>query len=327
MKNQLLSAAFILIAHTLLSQDIIVKKDSSKDQANILEIKPGEVKYKLHGYADGPTIIISKRELAYVRFQNGSTQFFSEKEIAPVQEYNPDKYNLDQNTQSYVPSRPSSNYAKEMTAIKKEKAKHYEKLYDRESYLGFNYLAFLNGNFGFNYMRDLRKSNLIINVPFAFGFAKPHVTNAFYNMDHETGGNGTTRYKKMDYMGGLAVLFTPSMKYNVNFLIGPAVSFTQFDVSTKKTYYSYSYLGTPAFTFSNDFKVYRLQYGIDVGLQARFTEKLNMSFLMTYGYKQDSFSEEDAFGLEEAAKHGVQVNVPENDLPYVTMALSLGYRF
>jgi hypothetical protein len=322
MKNQLLTAASVLLANYIVAQDMIVKKDSSRISATILEIKSGEIKYKLYNYEDGPTIVASKKDLAYVRFRNGMLEIFSEKESMPAHHYDPNKYNLDQEA---VPYRPVTT-SREVSSIKKEKSRHYEKLYDRKSYLGFNFMSYINGSIGFNYMRDFRKSNLILNIPFSFGFAKPRVTNSLYNLDGETGGSGVTKYQKLNYKGGISLLFSPSLNYNFNFLFGPAISFSEFDMSTNKFYFNYL-SGTPGISFSNDFKIYRLHYGIDVGIQARFSEKLNLSCLLTYGYKEDTYSEKDPFGIQYAGEQGHTVHVRENNSPYVTLALSLGYRF
>jgi hypothetical protein len=323
MKNVILTIACLTLINVSGAQDLIIKHDSSRIQARIIEIHADEVKYSLYNYENGPTITTSKSELAYVKFQNGTIERFTARPESASRPYDPNKYNLDQEPVSTSMARQ----VREPYPIKKEKAKHYEKLYERKSFMGFNFMSYINGNIGFNYMRDFKKANLIVNVPFAFGFAKPHMTNAMYKPDNEINAQGKTTYKRMNYSGGLALLFTPSMNYNCNFLIGPAITFSQFDMNTQKFYYNYYNPSNSGLTFSNDFKLYRLHYGIDVGLQARFNEKLNMSFIITYGYKEDTYSENDPYGVQYASEKGYNVTVSENNNPYVTMALNLGYRF
>ncbi len=56
---------------TLFCQDVLVKKDSSKIEVKLLEVRPNELKYKLFSYQDGPDIIIRRSEIAYVIYSNG----------------------------------------------------------------------------------------------------------------------------------------------------------------------------------------------------------------------------------------------------------------
>jgi hypothetical protein len=57
-------------------QDILVKRDSSKIEAKVLEIRPSEIKYKYFNYQEGPTLIVLKNEIAYVIYQNGQSEYF-----------------------------------------------------------------------------------------------------------------------------------------------------------------------------------------------------------------------------------------------------------
>lgn len=57
-------------------QDMIVKKDSSKIEVKLQEVRQSEIKYKLFSYQDGPDIIISKNEVAYVIYSNGVKEVF-----------------------------------------------------------------------------------------------------------------------------------------------------------------------------------------------------------------------------------------------------------
>ncbi len=57
-------------------QDVLVKRDSSKIEAKILEIRPAEIKFKYFNYQEGPTLVNPKNEFAYVIYQNGQTEHF-----------------------------------------------------------------------------------------------------------------------------------------------------------------------------------------------------------------------------------------------------------
>jgi hypothetical protein len=50
----------LLLTAKLFCQDTIVKKDSSKTEVKLIEIRPQEIKYKLFNYQSGPIYIISK---------------------------------------------------------------------------------------------------------------------------------------------------------------------------------------------------------------------------------------------------------------------------
>jgi hypothetical protein len=75
---------FLFLFSTAISfgQDILVKRDSSKIEAKVLEIKPTEIKYKYFNYQSGPTLIIDKNDVAYIVYQNGQKEIFT---IIPVE--------------------------------------------------------------------------------------------------------------------------------------------------------------------------------------------------------------------------------------------------
>lgn len=64
----------------LFCQDVLFKKDSTKTQAKILEVRPIEIRYKLYDYPDGPLYIASKKELAYAIYSNGTSDVFNHNE-------------------------------------------------------------------------------------------------------------------------------------------------------------------------------------------------------------------------------------------------------
>lgn len=307
-----------LLISNLMAQDVITRKDSSKINANILEINPIEIKYRLFNYADGPMITISKTEVAYILYKNGIVERFTQpviKQDAGIA-YHPDKYNLDRVSASayYCPEK---------------KVKDCEKLYSRKNYLGFNYITFLNTCLGFNYMRDIRKANLIINVPFAFGVGSPSVTNELYSRNY-LDRTSSTRYDLMRYQVGLNVLFAPSMTREVNFLMGPSFNLSEFKMSVNTKYTSNTALQNQYNneTFSNQFVLRREHYGMNIGFLARFSEKVNMNMLITFGYKKDTYSEKDPYGIEYLESHAKQpVMATDNVMPYVNFAWSVGYRF
>lgn len=299
------------------AQDVITKNDSSQVKASIIEINQREIKYKLFNYPEGPMISIGRENTAYITFKSGAVERFTKPEIktAPSQNYNPNRYNLD--------AVPVSVYHPE------DKIKKCEKLYIKKNYFGFNYIAFLNTALGFNYMRDVKKANLIINVPFAFGLGSPAITNSLYGREF-LDGTSTTKYELMKYQVGVNALFAPSMNREVNFLMGPAFNFTEYKMSVETKYTTITapqYQSNNA-TFTNSFVLRRQHYGVNIGLLARFSEKVNMNMLITFGYKQDSYNEKDPYGIEKMNSEAkYQVKPKDNVMPYVNFAWSVGYRF
>ena len=70
------------------AQDQLFKKDNSKVDVKILEINPTEIKYKLFTYQDGPTITISKKEVALIIYQNGVHEVINAAPETPFVVYN-----------------------------------------------------------------------------------------------------------------------------------------------------------------------------------------------------------------------------------------------
>lgn len=317
MKTLSVTLFALLIASDFYAQDVITKNDSSQVKAYIIEINPLEIKYKLFNYPDGPMIISNRESIAYITFKNGLVERFkkSETKKTETQTYNPNTYNLD--------SEPVSIYNPE------DELKKYDKLYTKKNYLGFNYIAFLNTALGFNYMRDIKKANLIINVPFAFGLGSPGITNSLYNRDF-LDGTSTTKYQLMKYQVGVNALFAPSMNKAVNFLMGPSFNLTSYKMSVET---KYTTLNAPQYqnnnaTFTNSFILRRQHYGINIGFLARFSEKVNMNILMTFGYKKDTYNQKDPYGIDKMnADSKYKITAKDNVMPYVNFAWSVGYRF
>lgn len=70
----------LVLSAKLFCQDFLIKKDSSKIEVKLLEVRTNELKYKLFSYQDGPDIIISKNEVAYVIYSNGAREVFKSLE-------------------------------------------------------------------------------------------------------------------------------------------------------------------------------------------------------------------------------------------------------
>lgn len=63
------------------SQDIIVKKDSTKLISKLLEINPQKIKYNRFDNLEGPIYVISKNDVAYIIYSNGIKESFHTKPV------------------------------------------------------------------------------------------------------------------------------------------------------------------------------------------------------------------------------------------------------
>ena len=228
----------------------------------------------------------------------------------------------------YVQTQTNYQRSRELDKLflsPEEKDKRCEKLYAGENYIGLNYISILNNCIGFNYVRDFKKINMMINIPFAIGIGKPDITNSLYGYNY-SGYSSKFTYNNMKYQIGINPLFSPNMKREVNFLIGPSLTYTAFDVSTELSYYENDPInGYGMKTFSNTFELRRKHYGVSVGMLARITEKFNMNMLFTLGSKVDTYNEKDPFGVERTGYGSVYTR--SSSTPYINFLWSVGYRF
>lgn len=65
------------------SQDYITKKDSTKIEALVLEINSSDIIYRFYNYQDGPKITLTKSDIAYIIYKNGTKEVFIQQEKQP----------------------------------------------------------------------------------------------------------------------------------------------------------------------------------------------------------------------------------------------------
>ncbi len=81
MKKGFITLVITLLCCTgsALAQDLIVKTDGTKIEAEVLEVGEKDIKYKKASYKEGPTYLVSIGNVAYIRYANGSTDIFSQE--------------------------------------------------------------------------------------------------------------------------------------------------------------------------------------------------------------------------------------------------------
>lgn len=60
------------------AQDVIVFKNADEVQARVLEILPEAIKYVAWEFQDGPTRTVDKREVFFIKYQNGKKEVFND---------------------------------------------------------------------------------------------------------------------------------------------------------------------------------------------------------------------------------------------------------
>jgi hypothetical protein len=73
-KNLLIVLCFLFSAFLANAQDTIYKRNKEVINAKITEIGLDEIKYKLSGYEEGPTVVVAKDQVWKIVFANGLTQ-------------------------------------------------------------------------------------------------------------------------------------------------------------------------------------------------------------------------------------------------------------
>ena len=125
----LLLAAFCGV-FTAAAQDLIVKTDSTKIEAKVVEITPENVRYKRFSNPEGPTYVLPVVEIHYIRYANGETEYYTRSIPAtPVAE---------RPAAPTAPAAPAASEAMAQTPGGQYVLKEYEigELYDRDGVKG-----------------------------------------------------------------------------------------------------------------------------------------------------------------------------------------------
>ncbi|MES2514420.1 MAG: hypothetical protein V4580_09755 [Bacteroidota bacterium] len=77
----LYAISFLCSTVQLFCQDIIVKKDSTRTEVKILEVRQTEISYKPTLNPDGPLYIVQKTDIAYITYSNGTKEIFKDSDL------------------------------------------------------------------------------------------------------------------------------------------------------------------------------------------------------------------------------------------------------
>ncbi len=77
MKKFILFVIFLIGIQSINAQDVIVLRDASEIESKVLEIDETNVRYKKWDNPDGPTYIVQRDKILFVRYENGTKEVFN----------------------------------------------------------------------------------------------------------------------------------------------------------------------------------------------------------------------------------------------------------
>lgn len=320
MKFSLCFLVLLICSNVLQAQDQLFKKDNSKIEVKIIEINQNEIKYKLFTYQDGPTIIVSKKDVAMIIYQNGTHEVFNQTESK-----SPD---------FVVEKSPSFETVRKQTNIKD--SIETAQLLSTKNLIAINLLEPINGCFNINYTCELLNNYVNIYVPVTVGFTtpflnqsmessfNPHLYN-YYNINNFT-------FTRKVFETGLGIHFQSSGNKPVTHFVGPYFSFAQYQGTFDKQIYSvdingnYYYTGT---TQNVPFMMNRYYFMLNNGVLFKITKNFNMMMMAAIGHSNNEFTQNDPIKHRETYYSSYAAPRTANTFPINAFKFnfSMGYKF
>ena len=137
MKKSILLSLFFLLCLNFISsaQDIIYKKDGSKEEAKIVLVGEKEIQYKKFNNLEGPVYTLNKKDIVLIAYQNG--------EYETIKSPGDDK--------KEAKAELAENFAKNL--------------------ITYHLFDVVYGDFTFSYERILSSGTIGIKIPIGFGYA------------------------------------------------------------------------------------------------------------------------------------------------------------
>ena len=109
------------------AQDLIVKVNAAQIQASVQEISPEAVRYKRFSNPNGPTYVLPVKDIAYIRYANGETDYFQQQPAtAPAD--TPANTTAQQPAKVATPSPEEHPYQRPVRVIHAEKLQPAQKI-------------------------------------------------------------------------------------------------------------------------------------------------------------------------------------------------------
>lgn len=319
MKHITLSLAFFSAVGTS-AQDQLFKRDNSKTEVKVLEVTPGEVKYKLFSYQDGPTITVMKSEVALIIYQDGRHETFN----VPASQQAVLVYR-DDATRKRLAIR---SYRDSLKLVK------YREATSTKNLVSLNLLEPLNSSISISYLREFAGGLFHVYAPLSVGFSKP-----FFNQPNNTifgsqyynyNGIYNFTFNRKTVDAGLGIHIHASPKRLMTYVIGPYIGIAQYTGS-----YDYK-IDDPGFVAvlgHKNFVLNRYSFMLDNGILFRVHKNFNMLLMAGLGYRSDNYIANDPKDYMSSNygnyKTGFPFEFPFSRFPINTfkLNLSVGYRF
>jgi|GEM_PF-5484206 len=266
--KRLLIIALLSMAGIVHAQDQLFKKDNTKLLVKITEVSPEEIKYKLFSNLSGPVYVINKSEVSLIIFENGQHEVISTgpAEPGPAQEK----------------QRSEPHYKTPYGMSKADSLKYYR--YSES--ISLNFFSMLNMEVGLVYQKDFIKSNFNIIVPLAIGLQNPSVTESIYFNN----GNGAVQLDRKLFEVGFGFNYYPSLKFPVNYYVGPVVRFMQYEAQQIYSYRDPSQYPYYNKTIVKNGTLSRYCVSITNGFMFRTRSRLMINLFGSLGFKNDVLS-------------------------------------
>jgi hypothetical protein len=267
MKKYFLILLAISFSNIFRAQDQLFKRDNTKLIVKITEISSEEIKYKLTSNLNGPVYIVSKAEVSLIIYENGEHEVINTGDPAPR-------------------ARPVSPYVRYGGMMSK---KDSLELYKHSQSISMNFLNFFNMEVGFIYQKDFLKNNFNIIIPLAVGLQTPSITEAVYF----NASNPRLNLDRKLFEVGLGLNYYPSLRTSVNYYVGPAFRYMQYDCQQAYTYYvpsNYSYPYGGGQTITKYGTLSRYCISVTNGFIFRTRSRIILNVFGSLGFKSDVVS-------------------------------------
>lgn len=84
MKRLLFLTVALLTGVAAMAQDLVVKTDSTRIQAQVVEVSPEAVRYKRFTAPNGPTYVLPVAQISYIRYADGFVENYNHTKAAPA---------------------------------------------------------------------------------------------------------------------------------------------------------------------------------------------------------------------------------------------------
>lgn len=271
MHRLLVILVFLLSLLNIKAQDQLFKTDNSKLLVKVLEVGTETIKYKDFSNLTGPIYTILKKDVVLIIFENGTHELIQKKEEGK------------EPTAANTETHKNTLQEKDLSAFSK---------YDQSIY--FNIASLANSEIGIVFQKEFYHNHLNIMLPISVGYGKPYITqvfnfrnNSYYYINNLNSSFNLDR-KLFDI--GFGINYYPLGNSLINYYLGPAVRYMQYDATQ-------SYTLVPPFgtqqpmSMSKSCSMTRYTLSITNGIVIKTSSRFTTNCFVSLGYKNDEISD------------------------------------